>query len=119
MDYANVMEQERRGLRLPFDARAEFAREESPGKSVVARVTDLSLNGCFIETPFASPLNALIVVKIFQEGVYFEGKARVVHVQGSGMGVSFRAVKPYCQSVLQKWILAAMRSQRESDSPVP
>jgi PilZ domain len=105
------MEQERRGLRLPFDARAEFARDESPGRSVIARVADLSLNGCFIQTPYPPPLNALIVVKIFQEGVYFEGKARVVHVQESGMGVSFREVKPHCQSVLQKWILLAMRSQ--------
>jgi len=118
--YADVMEQDRRGLRLPFDARAEFAREESPGKTVVARITDLSLNGCFIQTPFASPLNALILVKIFQENAYFEGKARVVHVQASGMGVSFREVKPHCQSVLQKWILSAMRSQpHESDSPSP
>src|SRR5450755_4854235 len=106
------MEQDRRGLRLPFDARAEVAPEGSPGKMVVARITDLSLNGCFIKTPFPSPLNALIVVKIFEEGVYFEGKARVVHVQeASGMGVSFREVKPHCQSVLQKWILFAMRSQ--------
>jgi hypothetical protein len=99
------MEQDRRGLRLAFDARAEVAREESPGKSVVARVTDLSLNGCFIQTPFPSPLNALVLVKIFREDQYFEGKARVVHVQASGMGLSFREVKPHCQSVLQKWIL--------------
>ena len=106
------MEQERRGLRLPFDARAEVAPEGSPGKMVVARVTDLSLNGCFIQTFFPFPLHALIAVKIFQEGVYFEGTARVVHVQEtSGMGVSFREVKPHCQSVLQKWILSAMGSQ--------
>src|SRR3979409_1000248 len=100
------MEQERRGLRLPFDARAEFAREESPGKSVTARVTDLSLNGCFIQTPFPSPLNALILVKIFQEDAYCEGKAGAAPVkEASGMGVSFRVVKPHCQNVLQKWIL--------------
>ena len=111
------MEQERRGLRLPFDARAEVAREESPSKAVIARVTDLSLNGCFIQTPFPSPLNSLIVVKIFQEGVYFEGKARVVHIQeASGMGVSFRDLKPLCQSVLQKWILSAMRSRPSASS---
>jgi hypothetical protein len=112
------MQQERRVLRLPFDARAEIAREESPSKWLVAKVTDLSLNGCFIQTPFPSPLNALILVKIFHEDAYFEGKARVVHVQeASGMGVSFREVKPHCQSVLQKWILSAMRSKpSEPDS---
>ncbi len=106
------MEQERRGLRLPFDARAEFAREELPSKFIIARVTDFSLNGCFIQTPFPPPLNSLILVKIFQEGVYFEGKARIVHIQeASGMGVSFREVKPHYQSVLQKWLLSAMRAR--------
>lgn len=111
------MEQERRVLRLPFDARAEFAREESPSKSVTARVTDLSLNGCFIQTTFPSPLNSLIMVKIFQDGVYFESKARVVHIQeASGMGISFRELTPHCQSVLHKWILSAMRSKPSASS---
>jgi hypothetical protein len=110
------MAQERRVLRLPFDARAEFAPEGSPAKTVVAKVIDLSLNGCFIQTPFPVPVNALIVVKIFQEGVFFEGKARVIHVQeASGMGVSFLEVKPHCRSVLQKWVIVAMRN-RVSDS---
>ena len=111
------MDQERRGLRLMFDARAEVAPEGSVGKSVIARVKDLSLNGCFIQTHYPSPIDALIVVKIFREGEYFEGKARVVHVQEtSGMGVSFREVKPHCQSVLHKWILLAMRSQPSESS---
>jgi hypothetical protein len=47
--------------------------------------------------------------ELFHEGAYFEGKVRVVHVQAaSGMGGE---LKPHCQSVLQKWILLAMRSQ--------
>jgi hypothetical protein len=115
------MNQGRRGLRFLFDARAEVAPEESPSKTVVARVTELSLNGAYIQTSEPFAVNALILVKIFQEGAYFEGKARVVHVQPmSGMGVSFRELKPHCQSVLQKWILSAMRSQpSESDAPGP
>jgi hypothetical protein len=113
------MEQDRRGLRLPFEARAEVAPEGSSGKSVIAKITDLSLNGCFIQTHYPSQLNALIVVKIYREGEYFEGKARVVHVQETlGMGVSFREVKPHCQSILQKWILSAMRSQPSKSSSV-
>ena len=113
------MEQDRRGLRLPFDARAEIAPEGSSGNSVIAKVTDLSLNGCFIQTHYPSPLDALIVVKIFREGEYFEGKARVVHVQEmSGMGVSFLGVKPHCQSILRKWVLSAMRSQPGESSSV-
>ena len=112
------MKQERRGLRFLFDARAEIAPEESPSKTVVARVTELSLNGAYIQTSTPFAIDALILVKIFQEGVYFEGKARVVHVQAmSGMGVSFRELKPHCQSVLQKWILSAMRCQTSESGP--
>jgi hypothetical protein len=106
------MKQERRGLRFLFDARAEVAPQESPTKMIVARATELSMNGAYIETSTPFAVDALIFIKIFHEGAYFEGKARVVHVQAaSGMGVSFRELKPHCQSVLQKWILLAMRSQ--------
>jgi len=113
------MKQERRGLRFLFDARAEVAPEGSPSKTVVARVTELSLNGRFIQTSAPFDVDALVLVKIFHEGAYFEAKARVAHVQAaSGMGVMFREVKPFCQSVLQKWILSAMRSQT-SESEMP
>ena len=112
------MQEERRGLRLAFNARAEVAPEGSPGKTVVGTVTSLSLNGCFIQISASFPSNALISVKILQEGASFEGKARVVHVQaGSGIGISFREVRPYSQSVLQKWILAAMRGQPPKSNP--
>ena len=108
------MTQERRGsrLRLSFDARAEVALEETPSKTVVARVTELSLYGCYIQMAEPFCVNALIFVNIFPEGSYFEGKARVVHVQAaSGMGVSFRELKPHCQNVLQKWVILGMRNR--------
>jgi PilZ domain len=113
------MKQERHGLRFLFDARAEVAPEGSPSNMVVARATEISLNGAYIETSTPFAVHALIFIKLFHEDAYFEGKARVVHVQAaSGMGVSFRELKPHCQSVLQKWILLAMRSQPSESAPL-
>ena len=104
------MKQERRGLRFLFDARAEVAPEGSPSKTVVARVIELSLNGCYIQTSSPFAVASLILVKVFHAAEYFEAKARVIHVnEASGMGVMFREVEPYCQSVLQKWILSALQ----------
>jgi PilZ domain len=106
------MKQERRGLRFLFDATAEVTPEGSPNKKVVATVTELSLYGCYIETSTPFAVDDLVFVKIFYADAYFEAKARVVHAkEESGMGVSFREVQPYCRSVLQRWILLAMRNQ--------
>ena len=107
-----VVEQQRREFRSSFDATAEVAPEASPSETVVARVTELSLNGCYIQTPAPFAVDAMVLVKIFHANAYFEAKARVLYVKAaSGMGVSFREVKPHCQSVLQKWILLAMRTK--------
>jgi hypothetical protein len=62
------MKQERRGFRFLFDARAEVAPEGAPSKTVLARVTELSLNGCYIQTAAPFPADAPIWVKNFHEG---------------------------------------------------
>jgi hypothetical protein len=106
------MKQERRGLRLLFDASAEVAPEGSPSDKVVARVTELSLHGCYIQTSAPFPVNAQILVKILHASAYFQAKAKVLYVNAaSGMGVTFRELNPHCQSVLQKWLLLALRNQ--------
>ena len=79
------------------------------------RATEISLHGCHIETlsPFAELTP--VFVKIFFENEYFEAKGTVVYVKpGAGMGVEFRDVKPHCRIVLQRWILAALRSQSKT-----
>ena len=111
------MSEERRGLRFPFEADAEVAPEASPSATITAKVRQIGLHGCFLETgsPFAS--QTAVLLKIFKPGDYFEAKATVVHVQPpNGMGLAFRELKPNFRGVLQKWLLAAMRQDAVKSS---
>ena len=70
----------------------------SPGKQVKARgltrshvsVTELSLQGCFLETSASFEVQRSVVLKIYDSGEYFETKAIVLYVRslGHGTGVS-------------------------------
>jgi hypothetical protein len=113
--YAFIVNQERRGLRLLFDAAAEVASESSPSSAVAARVTELSLYGCYLDIPAPFEVKARILVKIFHSDEYFEAKATVVYVKPTlGMGLAFRDVRPNFREILQKWILVAMNNQKQS-----
>jgi hypothetical protein len=110
------MHPDRRGFRFVVNAAAEIAPENSPSATVSVRATEISLHGCYLETlaPFAelSP----VFVKIFYENEYFEAKGTVIYVKpAQGMGLEFRELKPHCRVVLQKWILAALRSQSKPE----
>jgi PilZ domain len=110
------VDQERRGIRFLFTAAAEVAPETSPGETVAARVVELSLFGCYVETPAPFEAKTRVLVKIFNLAEYFEAKATVIYVKPtSGMGLVFREVKPNFRTVLQKWILAAMHSQNKPE----
>src|SRR5580698_2530073 len=106
---------DRRGFRFAFNANAEVAPEGSPSATVSVRATEISLHGCYLESP--SPFAELspVFVKIFYADEYFEAKGTVVYVKPAlGMGVQFRDVKPPCRIILQKWILAALQNRPKS-----
>ena len=110
------MNQDRRGFRFPINAAAEVAPEDSPSATVSVRATEISLHGCYLETlsPFAD--ESQVFVKIFYENEYFEAKGTVIYVKpAQGMGITFRDMKPPCRIALQKWILAALRTQSTDD----
>lgn len=109
------MNPDRRGFRFLVNAAADISQEGSPSASVSARVTELSLHGCQIETPSPFASGSPVFVKIFHENEYFEAKGTVIYVNPeSVMGVEFRDLKPHCKLVLQKWILAALRGQSKA-----
>lgn len=111
------MDQERRGLRYVFTAAAEIAPEGSPGAGLSTRVTELGLQGCYVETPAPFDAGTPVLVKIFLSLEYFESKATVTYVKpASGMGLAFREVKPNFRAVLQKWLLAAMHNQKKPEN---
>jgi hypothetical protein len=108
------MDQECRGLRFAFSAGAEIAPESSPTAFVPARVTELSLRGCFLETSASFEVQRPVLLKLYDSGEYFEGEASVLYVKPSGMGVVFREIKPHFRAVLQKWVLSALDNQFEA-----
>lgn len=112
------MDQEHRGLRFAFSAGAEIAPESSPTAFVSARVTELSLRGCFLETSATFEMQRPVLLKIYDSGEYFEAEASVLYVKPSGLGLVYREIKPHFRAVLQKWVLAALDKQTEA-RPTP
>jgi|SRR5208282_1022773 len=110
------MNPDRRGFRFSFNASAEIAPESSPSATVSVRATEISLHGCYLETPSPFAELSSVFVKIFYADEYFEAKGTVVYVKpAKGMGLEFRDLKPHCRIVLQRWILAALRNQSKSE----
>ena len=96
--------------RYPFIARAEIIPEGS--SRILTRVTELSLHGCYLDFVQLSK-GAHVSVKLFAEADFFEANATVVYSQPNiGLGVAFRDVKPYFATVLQKWLLLAMKDHK-------
>lgn len=107
-----MTEERRSALRFPFEADAEVAPESAPKATISARVTEIGLAGCYMETPAPFAAQTPIIVKIFVPGAYFECKATVAHVkEASGMGVSFRDIKPNFRIILRAWLLDAMQHE--------
>ena len=108
------MNREIRGLRFSFDADAELAPEGSPKAILPARVTELSLRGCFLETSASLEEKHRVLLKIHDEGESFEAEAVVLYTRPSGIGLAYRDVKPRHRDVLQNWILKALDRQLEA-----
>jgi PilZ domain-containing protein len=109
------MSEERRGFRFLLNASAEIAAESSPNATVRVRATELSLNGCYLESPAPFAEKTAVLVKIFHADEYFEAKGTVIYVKPAiGMGLTFREVNPYCLAILQKWILAALHERTKT-----
>jgi hypothetical protein len=101
------LHQDRRGLRFSFSASAEVTLEGS-AESLRARVTELSLRGCFLGILGRFREKQRLLVKIFNAKDFFEASAEVIYVRESGVGVLFGDVNPHFRQVLQTWILAAL-----------
>ncbi len=111
------MEQDRRrNPRYPFVGTIEMREGTSEDKRT-ARVKELSLNGCYVDTQSPYPLGASLAIKLFTETEFFEAQASVIYSQADqGMGLMFRETKPYYLMVLRKWLLAAMMGKKGPQS---
>jgi hypothetical protein len=108
------METTRRTPRYPFVAPAEVIPQPA-GAKMQAEVKELSLYGCYLDTPSPLPLRTRVTLKIFGRHEFFEATATVIYANTTlGMGLGFRDVRPTYLEILRQWLVAAMQeSQRE------
>jgi hypothetical protein len=100
--------------RYPFIAAAELVEEDS-GARLDSRISDLSLNGCYVDTVNPLPDGTLVRLRIFTETHSFEAPATVVHSQAfMGMGVKFREVQPKFGEVLRLWLPESSEQAQEA-----
>ncbi|HKN76584.1 MAG TPA: PilZ domain-containing protein [Candidatus Acidoferrum sp.] len=106
------MEDERRRVpRFPFVATAEVL-EKGAQAGVSARVTELSLYGCYVEMSDPRPKGTQVVLKVFAEGRYLESQGSVLYSQpNQGMGVGFQNVNPHYLMVLKQWLIEAAQAK--------
>ena len=102
----------RRVPRFPFVASAEVVEERSNTR-MNARVSELSLYGCYVDTIHPLPKGASVFVKIFTEVDFIEAKGMVAYVHANqGMGIAFFHVNPSFLPILQVWLMRAMREMK-------
>jgi len=99
----------RRTPRYPFVASAEIL-EKISGTRMFARVTDISLYGCYLDMSNPLPSGSHVFVKIFRGTDFFEAEASVVYSQPNlGVGLAFREVKQHFLPTLKMWLQEAMQ----------
>ena len=102
------MEQERRRTpRFSFIAHAEL-REDASQVRVVSRVSELSLNGCYLDMMNPFPAGTMVTLRITAGEETFEAHAKIVYsTPNMGAGAAFLAVDPKHQSLLKRWLDSA------------
>jgi hypothetical protein len=109
-----VEQKQRCEPRYPFLRSAELS-EDGSGARMNSRISDLSLNGCYVDT--VNPLSdgAFLHLRIFTETRSFEAPATVVHSHAfMGMGMKFREVQPKSGEVLRLWLPKATEQAKQA-----
>lgn len=99
------MERERRRTpRYVFFASAELLELKSEVR-VASRVSELSLNGCYLDMMNPFPVDTMVLLKIWAEEKLFAAKAKIIYSQPNmGAGVLFLEIEPQYQPILQHWL---------------
>lgn len=106
-----LTENRRRTPRYPFIATAEII-EKGTQVGLSARVTELSLYGCYVETIDPLAEGAEIMLKLYANGKFFEARAVIVYSQAKrGFGVCFQNVNPHFLVVLRQWLIEAAQAK--------
>jgi hypothetical protein len=80
---------------------------------IASRVSELSLNGCYLDMMNPFPKGTLVLVKIAAGDEFFQAKSKVVYAQHNmGAGVGFLEVQPDSQAVLERWLDGAEQERK-------
>src|SRR5712691_1163734 len=92
------------GTRSPFIAPVEMV-EMRTGSRIQARTSDLSLQGCYIDTLNPLPVGAAVRLQIHRAGLTLDVLANVSSRHaGSGMGLVFGEITQTQRVVVESWL---------------
>lgn len=98
--------------RCAFVASAEIT-ELSTGTRLSARVSELGIGGCYIETLNPFPRETVVQLRILRDQGVFETKAKVVYFHANfGMGLAFTDMIPSQRSLLEDWLAELVTQSR-------
>ncbi len=84
--------------------------DRSSGSRYEARITEISLGGCFVDLLVPLAQGTDLHIRITKEDRTFEAEARAVYTYPSmGNGIAFISVSPQSQQVLDGWIQTLTR----------
>jgi hypothetical protein len=104
-----LRKEQRRTPRYTFIASAELIEEKTDVR-IATRVSELSLNGCYLDMMNPFPQDTLVLVKIFAGDQSFQAKSKIIYVQPNlGAGVVFLEIQPQPLALLQHWLDQAQK----------
>ena len=97
----------RRSPRYSFAASAEITDERENAR-ITSNISDLSLEGCYVELPNPFPQGTQVMLEIYTEDDFMETHAIVAFQEPKlGMGLQFNDMQPRFAGVLSKWLAKA------------
>jgi len=92
-----------RTRRYLFVATIELTDTQSEAK-IQERTSDLSLNGCRVETHKPFPTEAKVRIRVARRSAKFVALGKVSYTTSEGMGIAFTQIEPNDQVILEKWV---------------
>jgi hypothetical protein len=105
-------EKKRAVRRIQLVATAEVTARDTETK-LSARMSELGLGGCYVDTLSPFPSGTLLHVRIIRDSGAFECEAKVVYVhEGFGMGIAFTNMALDQRRMLENWIADLLMKQK-------
>ena len=88
----------------PGIASAELIEQKADVR-IASRVSELSMNGCYLDMMNPFPAGTLVLVKISAGEDFFQAKGKIVYSQmNMGAGVGFLELDQASRIVLERWM---------------